>query len=539
MKGYAVIPAALEANGVSVVFAMLGGTNVAWIAEGVRTGAFRLFKTRHEETAVVAAGAYGLVSGSVGICTVTRGPGFANAINALVAAVATHTPLVLIVGESPSSEPDSDLNLHQEGACRLIGVGFRHASTAADLSAAIGDAIAQARRNGTPQVVSTADASIGGEVAGIGPVPDRPAEPVVPPDRLDTAIGLLAQAKAPLIIAGRGAVLADCRAELFELADVLGARVANTLLATSYFAGYPRNLGLSGGWGAPLAHAALREADVVLAVGASMNDFTRDFGNLYSDATLIRCDLDALEIDGAGTIALVGDAKTTAQALLDALAQRGPRAAAAWDGPTEDEIRESVRDADIGSSPARGLDPRLVYTALDERLPPDRIVATDSGRSFATCPLLVGARDARSWLVGRGYGTIGHGLGTAIGAAVACPDRHVVLFTGDGGFMLSSHDLDSIRLGGIDNLTIVVMNDQQYGSEIRHLERYDLPTDVVDHPMPGVQKLADAYGGHGVTVSTPEELEAVELTRDGLLILDVRLDPFVDARRALAGHIHR
>lgn len=537
MKGYAAIPAALRSNGVSVVFAMLGGTNVAWLAEGVRTGAFRLFKTRHEETAVVAAGAYGIASGGVGVCTVTRGPGFANAINALVAAVATHTPVVLIVGESPSQEPDSALNLHQEKACRLIGTGFHHARHTADLDGAIGDAILQARRDGTPQVVSTSDESIAGEAdARASSEPPPAASPSGP---LEAAAGLLADAASPLIIAGRGAVLADCRAELFALADTLGAQVANTLLATAYFAGHRRNLGLSGGWGAPLAHEAMRAADVVLAVGASMNDFTRDFDSLYSASTVIRCDVNEAGSDRDGTMTLVGDAKATVQALLAELASRPPRASAHRGGPTEEQIRDSVRAVDIGHSPDRGLDPRVVYTVLDEKLPADRIVATDSGRSFATCPLLVGARDARSWLVGRGYGTIGHGLGTAIGAAVACPDRPVVLFTGDGGFMLASHDLDSVRHGNIDNLTVVVMNDRQYGSEIRHLEKYDLPADVIAQPMPEVQALARAYGGRGVTVSTEEELAAVALPESGLFILDVRLDPLVDARQALAGHTHR
>jgi thiamine pyrophosphate-dependent acetolactate synthase large subunit-like protein len=527
MKGYAAIPAVLQAHDVDMVFAMLGGTNVAWVAEGVRTGAFRLFKTRHEETAVVAAGAYGMASGGVGVCTVTRGPGFANAINALVAATATHTPIVLVVGASPSQEPDSALNLDQEEACALIGTGFHHARDASALPGAIADAIALARRDGTPQVVSTSDDSLAGDVADVAFAPRARSSLHPREEQVESAARALAGAERPLILAGRGAVLADCRTELVELADLLGACVANSLLATAYFAGHPRNLGLSGGWGAPLAHETLQQADVVLAVGASMNDFTCDFGSLYADANVIRCDVDT-DAD------LVGDAKATAQALLAALPPVS-RPPTRWDAPTQEEIRDSVRAPQLGHSPERGLDPRVVYTMLDEKLPADRIVATDSGRSFGTCPLLVGARDARSWLVGRGYGTIGHGLGTAIGAAAACPERQVVLFTGDGGFMLASHDLDSVRLGGIDNLTVVVMNDEQLGSEIRHLQKYDLPMDVIAQPLPDVHALAQAYGGHGATVATVAELEAVELPRRGFYILDVRIDSIVDVRRALAG----
>ncbi|HEY2073338.1 MAG TPA: thiamine pyrophosphate-binding protein, partial [Gaiellaceae bacterium] len=432
MKGYAAIPAALQANGVSVVFAMLGGTNVAWIAEGVRARTIRLVKTRHEETAVVAAAAYAIASGDVGLCSVTRGPGFANAINGLLAAVATHAPVVLVVGASRSREADSPLNLDQEEACRLIGTGFHHAKDAAGLPGAIAQAIERARWDGTPQVVSTADESIEGELLGEVVEATPPTPLLLPREVVSRAVAALTGAEAPLVLAGRGAVLSDCRDELVALADALGARVATTLLANCFFAGHPRNLGLSGGWGAPLSHEVLRQSDVVFAVGASMNDYTRDFGRLYADARVIRCDV-------SDDAELAGDAKAVATAVLEELSTRGhePRQLAT---PSAADIRSSVRSVELGHSPERGLDPRDVYAAFDEKLPSDRIVTTDSGRSFATCPLLVGDDDARSWLVGRGYGTIGHGLGTAIGAAVACPERPVVLFTGDGGLMLASHD---------------------------------------------------------------------------------------------------
>ncbi|HEY2776769.1 MAG TPA: thiamine pyrophosphate-binding protein, partial [Gaiellaceae bacterium] len=363
MKGYAAIPAALRAHDVSVVFAMLGGTNVAWIAEGVRTRAFEFFNTRHEETAVVAAASYAIASGQVGVCSVTRGPGFANSINALVAAVATHAPLVLIVGASPSREADSALNLDQEKACRLIGAGFHHAVHAADISSVLSHAFERARWDGTPQVVSTADESIEGDVSNVAGALSVGVSRAGGPSResVSSAAELLAGAAAPLIIAGRGAVLADCRSELVALADALGARVATTLLANCFFAGHPRNLGLSGGWGAPLAYELLKEADAVLAVGASMNDFTCDFGGLYGDSKVIRCDVDGGE--------LVGDGKAVALALLGELSARGVEPAGErLKYPSEEKIRESVRSVDLGHAPERGMDIRSVYTMFDEKL---------------------------------------------------------------------------------------------------------------------------------------------------------------------------
>jgi acetolactate synthase I/II/III large subunit len=364
VKGYAAIPAALRACNVSVVFGMLGGTNVAWIAEGVRTGAFRLVKTRHEETAVVAAAAYAVASGQVGVCSVTRGPGFANSINGLLACAATHAPVVLIVGESPSNEPDSALNVDQGKMCELMHVGFLRADRASDLQPTIAAAVARARWDGTPQVVSTSDESLQGSVAALVADPGALAgtpETDAPSSRetLSAAVDLLAAATCPLIIAGRGAVLAGCSGELSALADALCARTATTLLANCFFAGQPRNLGLSGGWGASLAYEAMSDADVVFAVGASMNEFTRDFGGLYADARVIRCDVNGSGEHGRVAIELVGDAGATIRAVRNELSRRriGHPDRRPMD-PTEDDIRRSVRSVDLGHSPERGIDLR-------------------------------------------------------------------------------------------------------------------------------------------------------------------------------------
>lgn len=195
MLGYAAIPASLRAAGVRVVFAMLGGSNVPWIGEGVRTGAFKLVKTRHEETAVAAAAGYSRASGQVGVCSVTRGPGFANSINAMLACVATHVPVVLIVGESPSSNPDTNQNIGQREVADLIGAGFTHAARAADLPSAISAAVGRAIRYGIPQIVSTGDGSLDDDVAdaAFDPVRARPGSPAE--GRIAAAARILAEAR--------------------------------------------------------------------------------------------------------------------------------------------------------------------------------------------------------------------------------------------------------------------------------------------------------------------------------------------------------
>jgi thiamine pyrophosphate-dependent acetolactate synthase large subunit-like protein len=179
------------------------------------------------------------------------------------------------------------------------------------------------------------------------------------------------------------------------------------------------------------------------------------------------------------------------------------------------------------------LDPRRVFIALENLLPDDRVIVTDTGRWIGTLPSLVSARDARSWLIGNSFGVVGLGLGTAIGAAAAHPDRDVVLFCGDGGFMLAAQGLDTVRLNGL-RLTIVIMDDELYGSEVKYLDQFGLPRDVVKQGLPDVIALAAAYGGRGVVLRTDADLAGLRFDETALTILDMRVDPEVNVRKVIA-----
>lgn len=179
------------------------------------------------------------------------------------------------------------------------------------------------------------------------------------------------------------------------------------------------------------------------------------------------------------------------------------------------------------------MDPRAVMRWVDETLPADRVVVTDSGRTLPLMPSLIDARDARSFLVGPGFGSIGLGLGTAIGAAVAEAGRPVVLLIGDGAFMMTVEDLDAVRDSNLD-LTIIVLNDRQYGSEIRHLEHFGLPHDIARMPPPDIATLAKAFGGQGVTAITQGDLARISTARKGLWVIDAWIDQKADAKVSFA-----
>ncbi|MEU8633115.1 thiamine pyrophosphate-binding protein [Amycolatopsis sp. NPDC048633] len=534
MKGFEAIPELLRRGDATTVFSMVGNTNVPWIGHGLKTGALRLVKTRHEETAVNAAEGYSRSSGRIPVCSVTQGPGFANAINGLVSAARTHVPMLVVVGESPSTKVKTTMNLDQRALCGIIGAGFHHVADVSELPERFADALTAVRWNGCPQVVSIADGVLTGDVELPASVPE-PAEPRLPD--VESTVDLLLAARRPLILAGQGAILADCRAELEELAALTGAQVGSTLRANWFFAGHEANLGLCGNWAPALVRKALAEVDLVFAVGASLNTYTTGDRQVFPAAKFVRCDVDPDTVPAGADpeVSLFGDARAVVRAVLDACRARGlgePRRPTA--GPTVAEVQESVLKVDVGHDPARGLDLREVFRAFDEHLPPGRVVATDAGRSLKTLPTLVSARSARNWLIGNSFGSIGRGLGLAIGAAAAHPDGPVVLFCGDGGFMMAAQDLDAVRLNGLD-LVVVVTNDEQLGAEVKYVEQYDLPPELIRQTLPDIGHLAAAFGGIGRVVRTPAELAeaAAAATRPGLTLLDVRIDPAIDCADAL------
>src|SRR5687767_11386437 len=157
LPGYRAIAELLRRGELGVVFSMLGGTNVPWIAEGVRAGTLRLIRTRHEETAVSAASGLSRSTGRVGLCSVTRGPGFTNALTAMIAAVRGNVPLLMIVGESPTTAVRSAQDIDQRGLSALIGAGFHHVAGPDDLERTFWEALRAAHGRACPQVLSLAN----------------------------------------------------------------------------------------------------------------------------------------------------------------------------------------------------------------------------------------------------------------------------------------------------------------------------------------------------------------------------------------------
>jgi thiamine pyrophosphate-dependent acetolactate synthase large subunit-like protein len=288
-------------------------------------------------------------------------------------------------------------------------------------------------------------------------------------------------------------------------------------------------VGISGGFASPLAAELLRRADVVLAVGASLNMWTTRHGELLSEAAVVQVDLDSdvLGRHRRVDVGIVGDAARTARALEQELARRDVRRTGWRSNDLARRIAEHRwRDEPYDDlSTISRVDPRTLSIALDEMLPAERVVATDSGHFMGFPAMYLSVPDPRAFVFTQAYQSVGLGLSSALGAAVAHPDRLTVAALGDGGALMSLPEFETAaRLG--PPLLAVVYNDAAYGAEVHHFAPMGEPVDLARFPDTDFAALARAAGGAGCTVRTRADLAALVPWLDqprGLYVVDAKV----------------
>ncbi|MGH2653125.1 MAG: thiamine pyrophosphate-binding protein [Actinomycetota bacterium] len=527
---------ALADLGARHAFGLIGSGNLAVTNAMVGRGV-RFVAARHECAAVSMADAYARVSGRAGVATVHQGPGLTNATTALAEAAKARTPLVVLAADTSEGAVLSNFRIDQAGLAGAVGAVAERAHSPAsaleDLAGAWRHAVVERRSVlfSLPLDVQAAEAP---QVEVAPPAPPAPPDPA--PQEVRRIAELLAAARAPVIVAGRGAVLAAAGPALEGLGERIGALVATSANAHGLFAGSPWSLGISGGFAPPTAARLLREADVVLAFGASLNMWTTRHGELIGEqAHTVQVDVDA---DAIGAhrrvdIGLVADARLAAEALaaeLDGRGHAGPglrreevaRAIAA--GRWRDVPHEDASDGDR-------IDPRTFSKALEKLLPPERLVAVDSGHFMGWPPMYLSVPDAAGFVFTQSFQSIGLGLSSAIGAAVARPDRLTVACLGDGGALMAAGEFETLVRLQLPML-VVVYNDAAYGAEVHHFGPLGHPVDLVRYPDPDLAGLARGLGAGAATVRSLDDLEALEKwleRRDGPFVLDVKVVPDVVA----------
>ncbi|WUJ68965.1 thiamine pyrophosphate-binding protein [Kribbella soli] len=495
---------ALVAAGVRQVFGVVGSGNFQLTNAMVAAGA-RFVAARHEGGAATMADAYSRMSGTVAALTVHQGCGLTNAMTGIAEAAKSRTPMVVVAAEV--LEPRSNFYVDQEALARAVGaVPVRITSAETAVAQAQGAVATAVRERGTvllnvPLPVQAL------EVPSLAAAQQLPSREAVMPEAAEVAAltDLLRRAERPVFVAGRGA--RGHRQILEALAERSGALLATSAVAHGLFHGNPWSLGISGGFASPRTAELIRAADLIVGWGCALNMWTMRHGQLIGpDATVVQVDDDASALGAHREIHLgvTGDVGLTASRLLDACGDQRIGYRSIEPG--------SVRWRDVpydDSSTADRIDPRTLSIALDDLLPAERVIAVDSGNFMGYPSAYLDVPDENGLCFTQAFQSIGLGLATAIGAALAQPDRLPVAALGDGGALMSAAELDTVRRLGLPML-VVVYNDDAYGAEVHHFGPDGHPLETVTFPPTDIAAIARGYGFEAATVRTVGDLAAVK-----------------------------
>jgi thiamine pyrophosphate-dependent acetolactate synthase large subunit-like protein len=519
---------ALRLSGVDTVFGVVGSGNFH-VTNALVAGGARFVAARHEGGAATMADAYARVSGNLGVLSVHQGPGLTNALTGITEAAKSRTPLLVLAAEVTS--PRSNFWIDQAALATAVGAvpeRIHSPETAlADAARACRTAVAERRTVllSLPLDVQAAECpNLWADPEIAGPPPPVP--------EIDGLADALSAARRPVFIGGRGARLAGAREPLRILAARTGALLATSAVARGLFAGDLFDLDVSGGFASPVAAELIRGADLIVGWGCALNMWTLRHGNLVgADTVVVQVDLDA---DALGAhqpvrLGITGDVTAVALAAEAELARRGHSSAGYRSPELADRLAREVRWRDVpydDDSDGSRIDPRTLSIALDDLLPAERTVAVDSGNFMGYPAMYLGVPDVDGLVFTQAFQSIGLGLATAIGAAVARPDRLTVAALGDGGALMGVAELETaVRLGL--GMLIVVYDDEAYGAEVHHFGPAGHPLDTVTFPPVDLAAVGRGFGCEAVTVLRTEDLSAVTAwlagPRDRPMVVDAKV----------------
>ena len=536
---YQVLAEDIRAMGIEAAFGLMSD-DTALLATALDTAGVRFYGARHENTAITMAEGYAYTTGRIGVAVVGRGPALANGLHGAVYASRTGSPVLLIYGEAATSGRPNGLGpdykaIDGVGVLRSAGLHTFTATSPQSARMALADAVANAAGGAAVSLHLPTNV----QLAEI----DRPREPLqvrhlertpapATTQSIEVATAVLTKASRPLILAGLGAHRAGARNAIQTLAEKIGALLVTTARGKDLFCGNPYNLGIIGSFSHSIARRMAEQADCVLVFGASLNFLTTSFGTSLPRVPLIQVDAVRSNISRwlNADVALVGDARLVAEQLLAALPARSETK------PFHDEATrrlisgfDPARDFQAANT-ARTLDPRTLAIELEELLPRDRHLVVDSGNFLSVVPYL-SVPDPGCFKMTADFASIGLGFGAALGVAKARPEKTTVLVIGDGGFLMTMGELETVVREDLP-MVIVLMNDCAYGAELHFLRLRQQPVAKSVFPDVDFAPIAEGFGFEAATIRTLEDLHKVapRLRKpDGPIFLDCKINADVAA----------
>jgi thiamine pyrophosphate-dependent acetolactate synthase large subunit-like protein len=532
----------LKAEGVRHIFGIVGSTFLDVLDRLYDDTSVEYINVRHEQAAAFMADGLARVTDLPGVCLVTSGPGATNLLTGVAAAYVAHSPVVVIVGGIALDHYQKDAFQEYD----LVGM-FRPVTKQAiqiNKSARIPELLRGALRAAMsgrpgPVFVEIPRDVLSGKLPAAVPLSPgsyRVTHAQPPhPDAVREAARRLRQAERPLLLVGGGANRAGANELVVELSERYGIPMITAYGRNDAVPNtHPWYLGPLGRAGAPEAAAACRRADVIVAIGSRLAQFTTQFDDRYIRAgtALIQVDIEARDIGRYYPVAvgIHADARETCRALLGALAREGgPARQESW--IQEAETLRAQRQARLASEEALSvtpMKPQRVYAELRRALPPETIVALDAGAAPAYGYDRLSFVRPRTFLTPLDLGGLGFAFPVALGAKLGRPDAPVVAIHGDGGYLMNSQEIETAVRHRIGVVTIV-MNNNCWGSEKAYQKHFYAGRYIgCDIGNPRYDQFARLFGAPGYYVEHPDQVgDTVNkaLSENSPAVIEIPIDP--------------
>ena len=529
LTGAEIVIACLEEQGVDTVFGYPGGAILNIYDALYKHGEIRHILTSHEQGASHAADGYARATGKVGVCFATSGPGATNLVTGIATAYMDSVPIVAItcnVGNSLLGK-DSFQEVDITGITMPITKYNFIVKDVNNLAGVIRRAfkIARTGRPGPVLIDITKDAtSDSAEYTKMEPEEIKPDVNLITEEDLETAVKLIRESEKPMIFVGGGAILSNASEELLEFAEKVNAPVCDTLMGKGAFSGeHPLYVGMLGMHGTKYANFGVCKCDLLITVGSRFSDrVSGDTSRFAMGAKVLQIDVDPAEINKnvMTSASVIGDVKEVLKRLNPMLEQQNH---SRWIEYINDlKVRFPMKyDQDRLTGP-------YVVEEIYRATKGDAIICTDVGQHQMWTAQYYKFSKPRTLLTSGGLGTMGYGLGAAIGAKLAKPEKTVINIAGDGCFRMNMNELATASRYNIPVIE-VILNNHVLGmvrqwQTLFYDEHYSATTLNVKVDF---VKVAEALGCRGIRVTSKEELapalkEAMEC--GGPVVLDCQID---------------
>lgn len=511
LTGAEILVRALEDQGVDTIFGYPGGA-VLNIYDALYAHSDKIthILTCHEQAAAYAADGYARATGNVGVCLATSGPGATNLVTGIANAYMDSIPMVAITGNVgvPLLGKDSFQEVDIAGITMPITKHNYIVKDIDKLQDVIREAfyIAKEGRPG-PVLIDIPKDITAKKTQYHEYIPKEVARKTkyITTESVKEVVQLINEAKKPLIYAGGGIIAADASEELVKFAEKIGAPVTTTLMAKGIISSdNPLDLGMIGMHGSKASNIGATKCDLFIAIGARFSDRVISSPEHISNAKIIHIDVDPAEINKNVKVDsfLIGDAKLVLKALIDSV-----------DEKRNEEWLQKIHDIKLLGKKevnSEALTPEYLFEKINEYNKGNIIISTEVGQHQMWAAQYFDFKKPRTFISSGGLGTMGFGLGAAIGAQIAKPDSKVINIAGDGSFGMNCNEIATVVSNKLPLLMIVMNNNvlgmvrqwQDFFYEGRYSQTtLDRKTDFV--------KLAEAFGAKGFRVTEKADLDNI------------------------------